>query len=29
MAEDYEFRTDNSEAMILIAASRLMLARLA
>ena len=29
MAKDYEFRTENSEAMILIAASRLMLARLA
>jgi transposase len=29
LAKDYEFRTDNSEAMILIAATRLMLARLA
>ena len=29
MAKDDEFRTENSEAMILIAASRLMLARLA
>lgn len=29
LAKDYEFRTDNSETMILIAASRLMLARLA
>ena len=29
MAKDYEFRTENSEAMILIAASRLMVARLA
>jgi len=28
LAKDYEFRTDNSEAMILIAATRLMLARL-
>ena len=28
-AKDYEFRTDNSEAMILIAATRLMLRRLA
>ena len=29
LAKDYEFRTENSETMILIAASRLMLARLA
>ena len=29
LAKDYEFRTENSEAMILIAATRLMLARLA
>jgi putative transposase len=29
LAKDYEFRTDHSEAMILIAATRLMLARLA
>ena len=29
LAKDYEFRTDNSEAIILIAATRLMLARLA
>lgn len=29
LAKDYEFRTDNSETMILIAASRLMLARIA
>jgi hypothetical protein len=29
LAKDYEFRTDNSETMILIAATRLMLARLA
>jgi putative transposase len=28
LSKDYEFRTDNSEAMILIAATRLMLARL-
>ena len=28
LAKDYELRTDNSEAMILIAATRLMLARL-
>ena len=29
LARDYEFRTDNSEALILIAATRLMLRRLA
>jgi putative transposase len=29
LAKDYEFRTENSETMILIAATRLMLARLA
>jgi transposase len=29
LAKDYEFRTDNSETMILIAATRLMLARFA
>jgi putative transposase len=29
LAKDYEYRTDNSEAIILIAATRLMLARLA
>jgi transposase len=29
LAKDYEYRTDNSEAVILIAATRLMLARLA
>jgi len=29
LSKDYEFRTDNSETMILIAATRLMLARLA
>ena len=29
LAKDYEYRTENSEAMILIAATRLMLARLA
>jgi putative transposase len=29
LSKDYEYRTDNSEAMILIAATRLMLARLA
>jgi putative transposase len=28
LSKDYEFRTDNSEAMILIAATRLMLAKL-
>ncbi|MEA3212687.1 MAG: Transposase domain [Chthoniobacter sp.] len=28
LAKDYEFRTENSETMILIAATRLMLARL-
>jgi hypothetical protein len=29
LAKDYEYRPDNSEAVILIAATRLMLARLA
>ena len=29
LSKDYEYRTENSEAMILIAATRLMLARLA
>ena len=29
LAKDYEFRTENSETMILIAATRLMLAKLA
>ena len=29
LAKDYEFRTENSETMILLAATRLMLARLA
>jgi putative transposase len=29
LSKDYEFRTDNSESMILIAATRLMLAKLA
>jgi len=29
LSKDYEYRTENSEAIILIAATRLMLARLA
>ena len=29
LAKDYEFRTENSEAMVLIAASQLMVRRLA